>query len=327
MMFGLDLLGLARYPNVKLPAGFALGVFANTFGDPLPAVEKIVKRGTCPLVRVHLLWADNHVFGRADLRKMRTEAKRVEDLAKLYKNVRFEVSPFCEHNLENPLPYLQECAKIAPSCTIVNTPWRGAVVRKYKNEVHGLHTLPSGPYNFSYDGLSAVDADVKTFKTVTAAADVHFFWVSQFNGRMTTKDVTPRPDRRAWPSQDLIDSVAFLGTDSKSPRILNTALWKSHAEQHNVPYSPRELNPVLITPTKGASAVLVTTKGRKEVAKMPRYPEQFADGRYRYYLGEYGYKIALKALEISGSPMCDIWIEGTRIGRVNPGFRAGVFRD
>ena len=35
MIYGIDALGIAKYPNIDIPEGFALGAFANTFGDSL----------------------------------------------------------------------------------------------------------------------------------------------------------------------------------------------------------------------------------------------------------------------------------------------------
>lgn len=327
MIYGIDLLGLAKYPTIDLPPGFALGAFANTFGDSLPAVERLVLKG-CKHVRIHLLWSDSHTFGSADLRKMVSEARRVERLAAKYPDVTWEVSPFCEHNLAAPDPYLKRCAEVAPSCTIVNTPWRGALSRKYKNEVHGLHSAPNtGRYNYSFDGNSAVDSDVPKIAQVMAPADVFFLWIPQFNGRKTKSDSTPRPERKAWPSQELVNSVAFLATQRGSVRILQNTLWKSHAEQSNVPPAPKELKPVLITPHDAPQAVIIAAKNRKEIARMPRYPDLYVDGRTRYYAGQWGYRLAEKAIAVSGSPMCEVWINDVRIGRLNPAFRGPTFRE
>jgi hypothetical protein len=326
MIYGLDLLGLAKYPNINLPQGFALGAFANTFGDSLPAVERLVLKG-CKHVRIHLLWSDSHTFGSADLRKMVSEARRVERLAKRYPGVTWEVSPFCEHNIAAPDPYLKRCAEVAPSCTIVNTPFRGGLSRKYKNEVHGLHSAPGNSFNYSFDGTSSVDSDVPKIAEVMAPADVFFLWVPQFKGRKTKSDATPRPDRKAWPSQEMVDSVAFLATARGSVRILQNSLWKSHAEQSNTPPAPKELKPVLITPHSDTHAVIIAAKNRKEIARMARFPDPFIDGRQRYYAMQWGYRLAEKAIAVSGSPMCEIWVGETRIGRLNPAFRGPTFRE
>lgn len=118
-----------------------------------------------------------------------------------------------------------------------------------------------------------------------APADVFFLWIPQFNGRKTKSDSTPRPERKAWPSQELVNSVAFLATQRGSVRILQNTLWKSHAEQSNVPPAPKELKPVLITPHDAPQAVIIAANNRKEIARMPRYPDLYVDGRTRYYAG------------------------------------------
>ncbi len=328
MIYGLDLLGLAKYPRINIPDNFALGVFANTFGDSLPAVERIVSKGKCPLVRVHLLWSDSHSYGNADLRKITSEARRVQVLAEKYPSVKWEVSPFCEHNLQSPGTYLDRCKRAAPACTIVNSVFRGALAGHYKNEVHGLGHFPTrGPWNYSFDGNSAVDCDVTAIKKAATSADVFFFWGAQFNGKRSDSDKTPREDRKAWPSQELVDSYAFLATERGKVIIPQNTLWKSHSENSNTPPLQKEMKPVLITPERDNEAVLITVKGRKELLRFSRDAIPFIDGRSRYYAKEWGYKLAQKAIAAEGSPTCEIWIGAKRVARLNPGFRGPSFRE
>lgn len=328
-MWGLDFLALAKYPDVALrefPKGFALGCFANTFGDALPAVEKIVASGRCPLVRVQLLWSDTHFFSLADIPKAQEEARRYERLAVKYPKTRFYLSPFCEHNIPNPDSFLDLVAPNAPSCSIINSPFKGANSAKYKNEHHGIGPRPKGPYTYSYDGTSAVDDDVMARKRQHRRSEVFFFWVPQFNLRKKTKDPTPRADRKAVPTSDLIDSLIYLkGNAGVGIKLPPNYLWKSHADQHTAPVPEfRASKPVLICPLKAERFELVASNG--QVVGILPYSGPFADGRHRYYLGSFGYHVAEKAIRIQGSPVVQLRVNGKIVGNINPAFRAGNFR-
>lgn len=330
MMWGLDFLGLPRYSDLAIrefPNGWALGCFGNTFGDSFPVVRELVLAGRTPHVRVHLLWSDTHSFSLQDVQKAIEESSRYNRLARNNKNVVIELSPFCEHNLPNPDQWLDMVAEKAPHCRIVNTPYKGAVSRKYKNEVHGPSSRPRGPYNYSYDGSSCVDSDVEAKKKQHARAEVHFFWVPQFNLRKNTNDKTPRPERKAVPTSGLIDSVIYLHNPAGSGiGVPRNFLWKSHADQHEAPIpEPRAHKPVLICPVQAERFELLADNG--QVIRTAPYYGKFSDGRHRYYFGDYGYQLAEKAVRIQGHPVVHLRANGRLFGKVNPAFRAGDFRE
>lgn len=327
-MFGLDFLALPKYENVVLrefPNGWALGCFAETFGDAFPSVRKVLETGRCPHVRIHLLWSDTHTFGTNDIPTIRALARKYERLATRFPSVRVELSPFCEHNIPNPDPYLGIINQEAPSCIPINTPWQGGISRRYKNEIHGDHKKPRGKYNFSFDGTSAVDADVQSYKRKHKDADIFFFWVPQFNGKKNASDPTPRPERRAWPTSELIDSVIYLRKKRGKVSFAAPRLWKSHADQHEVPPEPRALKPVIIIPEKVPELILRASNGQV-VATAPYYGP-YTGGGHRYYLPDFGYLVAEKAVRIQGSPVVQVYAKNKLIGTVNPAFRAGIFRD
>lgn len=327
-MWGLDLLGLSRFEQTavnEFPEGWALGAFAVTFGDALPSIRKVIETGRCPHVRVQCLWSDTHSFGPSDIHTLTAIARRYEKLSTRFPSVRFELSPFCEHNLSDPDHYLDIVKQEAPSCFPVNTPWQGALSKRYKNEVHGDHARPKGRYNYSFDGTSAVDADVQKFKRQHDSADVFFFWVPQFNGKKNSADSTPRPERKAWPTPALIDSVIYLHNKRGKVSFDAPRLWKSHADQHDVPPEPRALKPVIIIAEKVPELVLKASNGQV-IATAPYYGP-FSGGGHRYYLGDWGFLVAERAIRIQGSPVVQVCAKNKVIGTVNPAFRAGTFRD
>lgn len=326
-MYGLDYLGLPKFADVAVrehPAGWAAGCFANTFGDALPAVRRLLETGRCPLFRVHLLWSDTHSFGASDVPAVRRLARQYELLKRAFPKMAIEVSPFCEHNIADPDPYLEIVANEAPSCIPVNTPWKGGLSRKYKNEVHGTHTAPRGAYNYSWDGNSCVDGDVEKSKVTHKRAQVYFWWHPAFNGRLNTNDKTPRPERKAWPTSDLIDSIIYLRTPAGEVKYRRNFLWKSHADRHETPPEPRAYKPVLIMPPKAKRVELVADNGQVVAVAGPALP--FNDGRFRYYWNDYGFKIAEKAVRIHGKPTAKLVVDGRHLGIVNAAFRGGSFR-
>jgi|688.fasta_scaffold02764_44 hypothetical protein len=326
-MYGLDYLGLPKFVDLAVrehPAGWAAGCFANTFGNALPAVRRLLETGRCPLFRVHLLWSDTHSFGAAEIPTVRRLAREYEILKRAFPQVQIEISPFCEHNLANPDPYLEIVANEAPSCAPVNTPWKGGFSRKFKNEIHGDKAAPKGAYNYSWDGASCVDGDVEKSKAAHTKAQVYFWWHPAFNGRLNTNDKTPRPERKAWPNSDLIDSIIYLRTPAGDVKYRRNLLWKSHADRHETPPEPRAYKPVLIMPPKAKRVELVADNGQVVATAGPALP--FNDGRFRYYWNDYGFKIAEKAVRIHGKPTAKLVVDGKEMGIVNPAFRGGSFR-
>lgn len=327
MIYGLDFLGLPKFADLAFrehPEGWALGFFDNTFGNALPAAERIIASGRAPLVRVQLIWSDSHTFGDKDIKHVRKLCRKYQALKQKYPSVIFELSPFCEHNLKNPDKYLDIVKQEAPDCRPVNVPDKGAFSRKHKNEVHHSSKIPPGKYNFSYDGASAVDSDVIKDKERHSSADVFFFWVPQFNGRKTTKDTTPRPQRKAWPTSELIDSVIYLHNKRGGAEMPKNYLNKSHAEQHVVPAEPRAFKPVFIIPPKAPRIELVADNG--QVVAASSGPQPYEDGRFRYYFPQYGYQIAEKAVRIQGHPVLKVKVGNQVRGTTNPAFRQGNFR-
>jgi len=215
---GLDYLAGAQYGNEILkahPLGMAVGFFAETFGNAFPVIDKLLKTGRCPLVRINLLWEDSHNYGVGHIPKIKKLAKQCNDLANKYPNVDVRVAPFTEHNISTPDKYLDIAQQYAPNCLIINTPWKGAFSQKYINEIHGEHQKPNGRYQYSYDGTECTNSDVEAYKKKYGDAEVFFMWSCRFNLRYREKDSTPRPQRikeakQRKPTVDYINSISYL---------------------------------------------------------------------------------------------------------------------
>ena len=333
MLWGLDLLGLSRFPDLALreqPAGWSIGCFGSgVFGNPYPALDRILATGRVPRVRVQCLWSDSHSFGPADLPRAIAEAKKLAPLIGKYPNVEFRVSPYCEHRLSGRdiTQVLAAVQKVVPTAVMVNAPCPGhrVYLPGVVNELHGAETgpVPSGRVDFSFDGTPCVDADVEAFKRKYANAETFYFHEPRFNGRWEDNDKTPRPDRKGWPDSALIDSVIYLHRDKGAARLAKGWLYKSHSENKGSGDARAE-KPVLIGPVKTREVRLVCDNG--QVADVLRYYGPYSGGGFRYYASAWGYQTAEKARRIQGHPLVKVVADGKGYGTINPAFREGSYR-
>ena len=333
MDWGLDLLGIAKFGDLaarEFPAGWWLGAFSSTFGDSRKAVERVVATGRVKGVRVHLAWSDQHSFPENTFPQIAKEAAKWRALVQKYPQVKWRLSGACEHTLK-PAQAQKLCdlvRKACPEAEYVNSPWqgKGAVLPGVINEVHGAKAQPvKGRYQFSWDGSSCVDNDITAAKALHADAEVQFLWGPQDNGRLSTGDKTPRDQRKAWPTSNLIDSWIALSRDRGDVKLPKNWLLKSHADQHSVPPEPRALKSVFIVPVKGKRIELVAENG--QVVAVSSGPQAFVDGRWRYYIPDFGHIVADKARRIqNGNPVLKVRIDGKVYGTCNTAFRQGDFR-
>lgn len=319
MIKGLDLLAGAKYSKEVVYAakqGYSIGLFAETFGDAYKTAEKAIRAG-CKLLRLQLLWEDNHVFGDKHIPKIKKLAAKYNKLANKYPHVDIRLSVFCEHNLNNPDKYLDICQQAAPSCLIINTPWKGAFSKKYINEIHGNHTKPSGRYQYSFDGTECTNADIESYKRKYGDAEVFFMWSNRFNLKYSEKDRPSRPQRikesrQRKPSKDYVDSIAYLFTDKGNTSLEKKMLIKSHAERHGA-NDPKGDKLLVISRTKANALIL--KQGNKQIGKL-NYYGSFDSGGYRYYANTFGYKFGC----------CDVYAGNKKIATINGGFRDGGYR-
>jgi hypothetical protein len=334
MMFGLDVLGMAAYSDLVVREwvpGMACGVFANTFGNVWPGLEKLLATGKCPSVRIQAIWDDAHKYSpKKHDPIIKKELQRANALKAKFPSVRVQLSPFCEHNIKGQQlkDLLNRCGNEAKDVEIVNCPWQGDLSDRFMNEIHGSHTVPApkfGAYQYSYDGTNCVDANVEADKAKHKDAQIFFFWHPRFNLKWSMKDTTPRPQRKAKPDANLFDSVVFLKSDKGATSLPKKGwLLKSHAERHEqLDYKGDKL--LIIAPVK-ADQIELKGKGGK-LLDVLKYYGPFDGGGHRYYSKTYGYLVAEKAMLLAGgSPLCELFVGKKKYGTVNPGFRDSTYR-
>lgn len=333
--WGIDQLGGARYGKEIVnnhPEGWAIGIFTQRelFGDAYPVLDQAIPKRKIPLVRYNLRWSDTHSFSRADFPRIVAEAKRFIPLVAKYPGTECQFSGATEHRLnERDAEELATLvlAAIPERCVYVNNPWtgNGAFITpgpRRLNEVHGGDAQKpkvGGRYNWSADGDDVFDIDITKLKNRFSDAEVLFFWTSQNNGKSNRNDATPRPQRKMWPTSDLMRMQAFLATDQGRISLQRNSTLKPKSDQHSVPPEGRALKPVVIVPQKVERLTLKTETGVLIAVSGP--PEPFADKRWRYYFSEFGDQIAKKAIKLGGTPTGRLFAGKTRIGIVNMGFR------
>lgn len=336
MNYLMDYLGGARFKKLILeqhPMSYGAGFFSyvDGFGDSLPVVSALAAKG-CLLFRIHLCWKDNHKFTRADLPFVAKEARRLKPIIARHPNVKWYVSPCCEHELSSDewdaFADIVRRELSGVNYELVNSPNhnKGFVSKTILNEYHGAESKPrGGRYSFSFDGTNIVDSDVESFKKNYSQAEYWGVWNSQMNGRRNTEDKTPRPDRKFYPTAKQLDSWIHLTTNSKgATRIPKGWLVKSHSDQHTNPPSGKDQKPVWIIPQKVKEIVIKARNG--QVVDTAKYFGTFTGGGHRYYCAQWGYDAANKAKRIQGDALCDIFFEGKKVGVVNLAFRDGGYR-
>ena len=312
MIYGIDALACAKYKDVivkTLPAGWALGLFGSSvFGDSFSVAQALVNKAS--VIRVQLTWSDNHSYTKDHLALAIKEAKRYEALKG---SARIMLSPYCEHNLKD-LSFLDAVQKVAPSCTIVNTPMRGAMSTRYMNEVHGYDAKPpkTGPYNMSFDGQSCENSNIEAQKLRHKDAQIFFLWSARFNLKWSDNDTTPRPQRKALPDTDYMNSIIYLAGQKGATSAPKGWLVKSHSEKHNAADVKGD-KLLVICPVKAQELTL--KQGSKTVGSLYYYGP-YSEGGYRYYSRIMGYKFGL----------VDVYVGSKKLATINGGFRDFVYR-
>lgn len=333
MNFGIDCLALAKYRRETirhLPKNWGLGAFTKVdgFGDGLRAlVEVLRRRKDIPFVRLHLMWRDDHNFTSRDYEFVRREAKRVLPVIQRYSNIKFYISPVCEHRLDETKWSVfasivaKELASVA--FTLVNSPEKTG---RFKNVINEYHHEKGGD-SFSYDGGNCFDADVETDKENYINAPYFFFWNCQFNGRMKLEDKTPRPERKAYPVKEHFESIKVIsGKRGNIKTSIKGLIGKSHSDQHDNKPTGKDCKPVYITPLNVSPRVLTARVRGKIIAtssvKQPYNEKKNGKvGRqigWRYYFPKWGYQIS--------SDIVELWGDNKKLADTNLAFRCFNYR-
>ena len=302
--------------------GFFYTTFSkdNQSGKEGKALLEDLCKAQCSEIAVHLAPFDNtHKYPIASLMpKLKVWAAEVEQISKANPSTVILMSPYCEHNhtAKEMIPVFEELKRIAPSCLMLNSIWKGQRVSGITTEIHlenskSLPAKPGGDYTISFDGFGGdgsgnyPDTNVQAILLKYADARHIRCWNFRFNGKFGDEDKTPISDRNCWPSREYIVQMLSMMRAREGSVTFKDQLYKAVAEDHPPEKASWKDNKALVI-FKGAtdSAQVLDTNGNV-IDTMRRVTPDFVGtpkGK-RYYSKLYAYQIAEKARAKTGSSL------------------------
>jgi hypothetical protein len=364
---GYDVLAVAQYCEryLKAPRLPAVSTLLNTFGDPLPCIEKAVQRGGLELVQIDLIDATcwrNRVCPPGvprpdDLKAIEKRAQSVQKLAVKYPGTKWSVSPALEHDVKDAKKVqamMNAAKKGCPNCDVINSPFSGA-----RNSPLELHGTKVSAFSVSGDGASIFDADnlksdcskeleqsgkCKEFEHNQSGSYSTFAWFNELNLRCTgEKNFTPPLKRTERPTADLFAQAYQVMQREPaipaSPGLCKTVrtvdkskgeIVKPNAESYcnGQQKDKRGNRPLLLLAKHGKAGdkLKVYNSGGKEVGCF-RYYGKFSDPRLgRWYMGDCSGQTPAQLFKDLGSEWGFAHLGGGACLRFNSVRRMGVYR-
>jgi hypothetical protein len=345
---GMDYLGGKHFEKDMLrahPQGWCAGIFLRTFGDARSTVEKMARSGKFSEIVIHLAPFDkDHRYPISKLQKqVEADAAWCEQLARKYPGTKILISPFCEHNHPRKvmIPFFERLRKIAPSCLMVNSIWKGEQVPGVITEIHLENSKPkrkpSGEYIVAFDGFGgdgsgdSTDCDIDTILARYPDARQVRFWNFRFNGKFGHKDTAPVNKRKHWADHHMIRGYTeiMIGREG-AVSWPKTALLKPFADDHGQGGKDNKL--MCILPEKADFIEVLDPRGNV-VDKMRRLtPDHNATPKgARYYSNYYAYQIGdVIQRTTGGSRLCSVRVKvGNKFKHyplTDVDLRSGLFR-
>lgn len=355
---GYDTIALAKYCDTYLQAPKlpAVSTLLNTFGDPLPCLEKRIKQGALSLAQIDLIdatcWRNNKCPPGAprpdDLKVIESRARQVRALAVKYKDVRFQVSPALEHDIRSETTVkrmLQAAKKGCPECEPINSPFTGARPSGYSVEKHGTDTsgeLISGDGKSSFDGDN-IQNDGNGFQHRLAGSRATFLWWPELNLRTTGEDkFTPPLQRTVRPTLDQFRQASLIAkssepTPSDAPKVCRRTrivggreILKTNAEQYGngTPPDKRGNKPLLIIRKQGHQndrLDILDPKGKK-IGCFAYYGSYSEKPLHRWYVGGCSDETPAQLYEEAKGEWAYVGLGGGECLRINTIRRMGLYR-
>lgn len=358
---GYDVLGLAKYCQryLEAPKLPAVSTLMNTFGDPLPCIEKRIQQGGLKLAQIDLIdatcWRNNKcpagVPKPTDTRVIKQRSQKVSVLAMRYPQVEWWVSPALEHDVRdaNQVKKMMRAAQEGcPTCKIINSPFSGAKVPPL--ELHGTKVRA---FAVSGDGASLFDADTlksdgklggQPFEHQFSGTNQTYAWFNEMNLRCTgEKNFTPPLKRTNRPTPDLFRQAYLVmqpEQDKPSQRppqcktvvdIRAPEIHKPNAEAYcnGQQIDQRGNKPLLIIKKAGkrGDRLELLRKDGKRVGSYGYYgsfPE--IRGAHRWYIGSGSGQTPSRLYDLLGGEWGFVPIGGGKCLNVNVIRRLGTFR-
>lgn len=324
MIYGGDFLGGINYLKELLEGskqGDCAGIFLRTFGDARKTVDKMGASKKLSEIVVHLAPFDrSHLYPISNLKpQLIKDAKWLEGIAQKYPNTKFLLSPFCEHNhpASKMIPLFQDLKKVAPSCLMVNTIWKGDVIPGIITEIHLTDSKPrrkpTGEYIIAFDGFGGdgtgdyPDADIPTILARYSDARQIRGWDFEYNGKYGHADPAPVSNRKNWPNVNYIKSRrAMMKNREGTVTYPANALYKPCADDHDGPQAKDNLA-MVITKRSADALFVLDSKGNKIDTMKRMLPDHTGNPKgARYYSKLYSNQLGDLAEKGTGSRLISI---------------------
>lgn len=234
MILGNDTLGALHYKQALFashPRGNSASIMLRTFGDARPLVEEMCKSGIFGAITLQLMRFSNaHSY---EIKKLLPlildDGKWAQSLQKQFPKTPLKLSPLTEHNLprNRSIPVFQALKKVAPSCELINTIWKGDVIDGITTEIHieneKPRPKPRGRYVITFDGfggdgsVSFTGYNLRSIVIRYPDAKEIRGWDFPNNGKIDYRDKTEIDERIHWASAEQL---------TKQNQILRSALKK-----------------------------------------------------------------------------------------------------
>lgn len=347
MIYGIDALGGCRFQPELLKAitpDTVVGLFYKTF-DKGPLTGKRLLEALCKFgvkeIPVHLAPFDpTHRYPIGQLMpKIKIWAREVEAIAVRNPSCIILMSAFCEHNhtAKEMAPVIAELQRIAPSCLMLNSIWKGQRVPGIITELHlesskTLPRKPEGEYTISFDGFGGngkgdfPDTDVQAILAKYSDARHIRAWNFRFNGKYGDKDKTPINSRKFWPSVEYIKgTLEIMRAREGEITFQKDKLYKPFADDHGE--GGKDNKATLIINSKASSVEVLDSKGNViDVMKRFGDPHTGTPKGNRYYSSKYAYQLASKARSKTGSSLGRFRAPGMLTPYTDLGLRSNLFR-
>lgn len=323
MRYGGDFLGGKHYQKALLAAtrpGDAGGIFLRTFGDARKTVEAMLASGKFADQVVHLAPFDSsHAYPiKKLLPQLRSDAKWLNDVSVRHPKTVVLLSPFCEHNHPASVmrPLFDELRKLAPSCLLLNSIWKGQEVPGVITEIHltdskRLPRKPKGEYTVAFDGFGGdgsgdfPDADIPTILQNYADARHVRSWNFRNNGKSGHADKTPVNARKVWPDVNYLKGHrAMMKTrEGKVTWTERHGLYKPFADDHGGDSRTKDNKAMCILPGVDRASVQVKDVNGKVIDVMVRVKPDHANEPKgpRYYSSKSASQLGDLAMAGTGS--------------------------
>lgn len=355
---GYDVLGLAKYCNTYLQAPRlpAVSTLMNTFGDPLPCLDKALARGDLKVVQIDLIDATCHrnrvcppgTPKPNDLKVIKARASQVQKLAAKYPNTEFWVSPGLEHDEKNTnivKGMLKAAQDGCPKCRVINSPFSGARVPGVPLELHGTRVRE---FAVSGDGASSFDADTSDsdrngFNHSKSGSDQTYAWIPEFNLRCTGEKSFTAPLRRSnRPTLGQFRQAKLIlgreqGRPGNSPSACKSVreasgqeIVKPNAEAYcnGQPNDSRGNKPLLILRNRGSKnqTIPVLAPSGKKVASLKYWGTFENPSLHRWYMGNSSGHTPDELYDAAGGEWAYAQFPNGECVRFNTIRRMGVYR-